>query len=86
MLSDGTADVRCSREKSAITVQHDMPLQGQLKREMNDNNKMQLWREWQGGRIRKAVTGGDKAYLEGDEGGYAGGFSKRRVSRSGRHI
>ena len=47
MLSDGTADVRCSREKSAIAVQHGMSLRGQVKRKMNGNNdnKTQLWGE-----------------------------------------
>ena len=83
MLSDGTADVRCSREKSAVAVQHNMSLRGQLKRKRMVTTRTRRCSsgESQGGRMEKAVTGGDKAYFEGDEGGYAWVFSKRWASR-----
>ena len=48
MLSDGTADVRCSREKSASAVQHSMPLRDQVKRKMNSLRQQDaaLGRKW----------------------------------------
>lgn len=83
MLSDGTADVRCLREKSAVAVQHNMPLRVQPKRKRMVTRRTRRCSsgESQGGRMEKAVTGGEKAYLEGDEGGYAGVFFKRWASR-----
>lgn len=88
MLSDGTADVRCFREKSVVAVQHSIPLRDQLKRKrmVTTGARRCSSRESQGGRREKAITGGEKAYLEGDEGGYAGVISKRWASRCERRI
>lgn len=41
---------------------------------MNGINKIQLLRESQGRRVKDDVTGGDRAYLEGKDGGHAGVF------------
>lgn len=80
MLSDGGANVRCSR-----ATKYNLPLHEQVKKIMDGINKMQLLRKSQGRRVKKAVTRGDKAYLEGDESGYAGVFRQALASISEAH-